>query len=163
MTKSVHSVAENSLQVRDITLLIDRNVLGLFQGFTYALLLTNLVNGSKVYIGSKHSFFHWEKLLLLSKGGSCSTVMVTKGKGNMSHSGGFSFIFSQMTKTGLRNHSPDEGDFFPVSLSICQVYAKKCSEMFHIAYLLSLSSEGFSHSIEVLPHSESCVFINYPS
>lgn len=42
---------------------INRNVFGLFQGFTYALFLTNPVNRSKVCIWSKHSFFHWEKLL----------------------------------------------------------------------------------------------------
>lgn len=111
---------------------LDRNVLGLFQGFTYThtLFLINTVNRSKVYIWPKYSFFHWEKLLLPSKGGSCSAVVVTKWKGNTCHSGGFSCIFPLITKTDLRNYSLDEGDFFsslPVSAKCMPRNAARCS------------------------------------
>lgn len=55
-------------------------------------------------------------------------MVVTKGKGNTCHCGGFSCIFSQITGTGLRNHSPDEDDFF--SQSLCQVYTVRFSILF---------------------------------
>lgn len=68
-------------------------------------------------------FLSLREITILSEGGSCSTMVITKGKGNMCYSGEISCIFSQITKTALRNHSLDEGEFF--SQSLCQVYAKK--------------------------------------
>lgn len=81
---------------------------------------------------TKTFFLSLREITNLSKGGGCSTVVVTKGKGNMCYSGEISCIFAQITKIALRNHSLDEVTCFqsPCLSAKCTVISRIQAALF---------------------------------